>query len=215
MDRPPCFVSLRYGFRCRNWVASPLVRHRIPRYPNPFVPPRLFPKAPVRFARGWIRISRRFVKPPTGRPSTPEPLSARPSSKSRSNGCRRWSVFASSNSLGTRPRPPRRWLRWRRMCPTPTHRRVGRAASNPVGQVRTDAITLTFRPSSSLKSFRRRSAVARGVVSRSPTSLAPRIPSSWRSRSGPIAGSFAAAVTAPLARAPLIPASSRPRRRPG
>ena len=111
MDRPPCFVLLRCGFRCRNWVASPLVRHRIPRYPNPFVPPRLFPKAPARFAHGWIRILRRFVKPPTGRPSTPEPLNARPSSKSRTNGSRRWSVFASSNSLGARLRPPRRWLR--------------------------------------------------------------------------------------------------------
>ena len=36
----------------RNWHPSPLVRHRIPRHRNPFVPPRLSPSAPVRFARG-------------------------------------------------------------------------------------------------------------------------------------------------------------------
>jgi hypothetical protein len=169
----------------------------------------------VQFARGWIRISRRFASPPTTRPSTPDLLSARPSSKSKSNDSRRWFVFASSNSLGASPRPRRQRLPRPRIRPAPTCRRVGHVVSNPVGQVRSDAITPTFRPSMTLKSFRRRGAVARGVVSRSPTSPARRIPSSWRWRSGLIAGSFADAVTAPRARAALIPASSRPHRRPG
>ena len=212
---PPCFVLLPYAFRSRNWVAPLLVRLRNLRRPLRSVPLRPCRRARVRFVRGWTRISRRFVKPPTGRPSMLEPLSARPSSKPRSNGSRRSSVFASNNSLGARPRPPRRRLQRLRKRPPPIRRHVGRAASNLVSQVRSGAITPTFRPSTSLRSFHRRSAGARGVVSRSPTSPALRIPSSWRSRSGPIAGSFAAAVTAPLARAALIPASSRPRRRRG
>ena len=51
-------ISLRVLFHApagpqsRNWHPSPLVRHRIPRHRNPFVPPRLSPSAPVRFARG-------------------------------------------------------------------------------------------------------------------------------------------------------------------
>ena len=59
------------------------------------------------------------------------------------------------------------------------------------------------------------SAAARGVVSRSPISRAPRIPPSWRSMSGPIAESFAVAVIDRPARVVLIPASSPPRHRTG
>ena len=117
--------------------------------------------------------------------------------------------------FGARPRLPRQRLQRPRMRPTPTHRRDGRVASNPVGQVRSDATIPTFRPLTKTRSFRPSSAVARSVVSRSPTSPAPRIPPSWRSTSGPIAGSFAVAVTARLARVVLMPASSRPRHRPG
>src|SRR5208337_898386 len=51
-DQPPCSVSRPCGSQSRNWHPSPLVRHRIPRHRNPFVPPRLSPSAPVRFARG-------------------------------------------------------------------------------------------------------------------------------------------------------------------
>ena len=65
------------------------------------------------------------------------------------------------------------------------------------------------------KSCRPTSAAARGVVSLSPISRAPRIPPSWRSTSGPIAESFAVAVIDRLARVVLIPASSPPRHRPG
>ena len=114
---PPCFVSLPCAFRSRNLADSPLVRRRNLRRPLRSVPLRPCRRVRVRFARGWIKISRRFVKPPTGRPSMPEPLSARPSSKPRSNGSRRWSVFASNNSFGARPRPPRRRLRRPRMRP--------------------------------------------------------------------------------------------------
>ena len=51
-DQPPCSVSRPCESQSRNWHPSPLVRHRIPRHRNPFVPPRLSPSAPVRFARG-------------------------------------------------------------------------------------------------------------------------------------------------------------------
>ena len=51
-DQPPCSVSRPCGSQSRNWHPSLLVRHRIPRHRNPFVPPRLSPSAPVRFARG-------------------------------------------------------------------------------------------------------------------------------------------------------------------
>ena len=51
-DQPRCSVSRPCGSQSRNWHPSPLVRHRIPRHQNPFVPPRLSPSAPVRFARG-------------------------------------------------------------------------------------------------------------------------------------------------------------------
>ena len=53
---------------------------------------------------------------------------------------------------------------------------------------------------SKTRSCRPTSAAARGVVSRSPISRAPRIPPSWRSTSGPIAESFAGAVIDRLAR---------------
>ena len=51
-DQPLCSVSRPCESQSRNWHPSPLVRHRIPRHRNPFVPPRLSPSAPVRFARG-------------------------------------------------------------------------------------------------------------------------------------------------------------------
>src|SRR5271166_3326393 len=215
MDRHPYFVSPPCGARSRNWLTELLVRQRIPCCPNPFVRLRLFPKAPVQFARGWSRSSRRFVKPPTGKPCTAELFSARLNSKSRTNGSRRCSVFASSNSSGARPRPPQRRLRRPRMRPTPAHRRDGREASNAVGPVRSAAIIPTSPTLSKTRSFRSTSAAARSVVSPSPISQVPRIPPSWRSTSGPIAASFAAAVIDPPARVPLIPASSRPRRHPG
>ena len=99
--------------------------------------------------------------------------------------------------------------------PTPTHRHDGRVASNAVGPVRNAAIIPTSLPLSKTRSCRPTSATARGVVSRSPISQAPRIPQSWRSMSGPIAESFAVAVIDRLARVVLIPASSPPRHRPG
>ena len=73
----------------------------------------------------------------------------------------------------------------------------------------------TSLPLSKTRSCRPTSATARGVVSRSPISQAPRIPQSWRSMSGPIAESFAVAVIDRLARVVLIPASSPPRHRTG
>ena len=45
-DQPPCSVSRPCGSQSRNWHPSPLVRHRIPRHRNPFVPPR--PASPPR-----------------------------------------------------------------------------------------------------------------------------------------------------------------------
>ena len=215
MDRHPYFVSPPCGARSRNWLTELLVRQRIPCCPNPFVRLRLFPKAPVQFARVWSRSSRRFVKPPTGKPCTAGPFSARPSSKSRTNGSRRYSGFASSNSSGARPRLPRQRLQRPRMRPTPTHRHDSRVASNAVGPVRNAAIIPTSLPLSKTRSCRPTSATARGVVSRSPISQAPRIPQSWRSMSGPIAESFAVAVIDRLARVVLIPASSPPRHRTG
>ena len=214
MARPPCSVSLPCGSRSRNW-AGPRVRRCHLRRPLPSVPPRHCRGVPVQFAPGWSRISRRFVKPPTGKPCTAGPLGARPSSKSRMNGSRRCSVFASSNSSGARPRPPRRRLRRPRRRPAPTRRRDSRVASNAVGPVRSAAIIPTSLPLSKTRSFRSTSAAARGVVSPSPISRAPRIPPSWRSTSGPIAESFAVAVLDPPARVPLIPASSRLRHHPG
>ena len=100
-------------------------------------------------------------------------------------------------------------------CPTPTHRHDSRVASNAVGPVRNAAIIPTSLPLSKTRSCRPTSATARGVVSRSPISQAPRIPQSWRSMSGPIAESFAVAVIDRLARVVLIPASSPPRHRTG
>ena len=55
----------------------------------------------------------------------------------------------------------------------------------------------------------------RGAVSPSPTSRAPRIPTSLRSRSEPIAASSVGVVIGPPAPVVLIPASSPPRRRLG
>ena len=71
------------------------------------------------------------------------------------------------------------------------------------------------RRSSRIMTFRPTSASARAVASPSPPFPAPRTPPSWRSRSGPIAGSSAADAIGPPAPVALIPASSRPRRRLG
>ena len=117
--------------------------------------------------------------------------------------------------FGRKPRLPRQRLQRPRIAPTPTHRHDGRVASNAVGPVRNAAIIPTSLPLSKTRSCRPTSATARGVVSRSPISQAPRIPQSWRSMSGPIAESFAVAVIDRLARVVLIPASSPPRHRTG
>ena len=100
-------------------------------------------------------------------------------------------------------------------APTPTHRHDSRAASAVEGPVRSAAIIPTSLTWSKTRSCRPTSAAARGVVSRSPISQAPRIPPFWRSMSGPIAESFAVAVIDRLARVVLIPASSPPRHRTG
>ena len=117
--------------------------------------------------------------------------------------------------FGARPRLPRQRLQRPRMRPTPTHRHDSRAASAVEGPVRSAAIIPTSLTLSKTRSCRPTSAAARGVVSRSPISQAPRIPPSWRSMSGPIAESFAVAVIDRLARVVLIPASSPPRHRTG
>ena len=100
-------------------------------------------------------------------------------------------------------------------CAHADSRHDSRVASNAVGPVRNAAIIPTSLPLSKTRSCRPTSATARGVVSRSPISQAPRIPQSWRSMSGPIAESFAVAVIDRLARVVLIPASSPPRHRTG
>ena len=125
------------------------------------------------------------------------------------------SGFASSNSSGADRTSAATAPAASDLRPTPTHRHDSRVASNAVGRVRNAAIIPTSLPLSKTRSCRPTSATARGVVSRSPISQAPRIPQSWRSMSGPIAESFAVAVIDRLARVVLIPASSPPRHRTG
>ena len=100
-------------------------------------------------------------------------------------------------------------------APRATRRRDGRAASSAADPARNAAIIPTSRPSSRTTISRPTDAVARGAVSPSPPSRAPRILSSWRSTSGPIAGSSTADAIGPPVPVALIPASSRPRRRLG
>ena len=72
-------------------------------------------------------------------------------------------------------------------------------ASNPVGRPRRRNY-FDLPALSRTRSSRRTSAIADGLVSRSATFQAPKIPLSWRSMSGPIAESFAVAVIDRLAR---------------
>ena len=176
-DQPPCSVSRPCGSQSRNWHPSPLV---LPSH-SPSSEYRLFrPASPPRPLSGLpaVRAGVRGVSSSRLLEShaRPGPSSARPSSKSRTNGSRRYSGFASSNSSGARPRLPRQRLQRPRMRPTPTHRHDSRVASNAVGPVRNAAIIPTSLPLSKTRSCRPTSATARGVVSRSPISQAPRIP---------------------------------------
>ena len=117
--------------------------------------------------------------------------------------------------FGARPRRPRRSFPRPPTHPPTVPRSAGHAASAVDGPVPGAAIIPTSLTWSKTRSCRPTSAAARGVVSLSPISRAPRIPPSWRSTSGPIAESFAGAVIDRLARVVLIPASSPPRHRPG
>ncbi len=213
--RLPCSVSLPYGFRYRRSTGAPLVHRRNPRRPLRSVPPRLCLRVPVRSARGWSRSSSRIGSPATGRLCTPAPSIARLSSKPRMTSSRLCFDSASSNSSGVSlrrlprplPRPPTRpdWAR----------RRHGHAGSSAASRGRDAGIILIFRRSPRITSFRPTGASAPGVVNPSPTSRAPRIPKSWRSRSGPIAESSVGVVIGPPAAVVLIPAWSPPRRRLG
>ena len=205
----PAGPSLGTGTRRRlSAIAFPVIGIRLFR---PASPPRPLSGLPA--VRAGVRgVSSSRLLESHARPG---PSSARPSSKSRTNGSRRYSGFASSNSSGARPRLPRQRLQRPRMRPTPTHRHDSRVASNAVGPVRSAAIIPTSLTLSKKRSCRPTSAAARSVVSLSPISRAPRIPPSWRSMSGPIAESFAVAVIDRLARVVLIPASSPPCHRTG
>lgn len=113
----------------------------------------------------------------------------------------------SETTAATAPRLPTR--------PDRARGRHGHAGSSVASRGRDAGIILTSRRSPRIMSFRRISAGARGVVNPSPTSRAPRIPKSWRSRSGPIAESSVGVVIGPPAAVVLIPAWSPPRRRLG
>ena len=196
----PAGPRLGTGTRRRlSAIAFPVIGIRLFRPASPLGPCPVCPR---------LEQESTLSKPPTGKPCMAGPFSARPSSKSRTNGSRRYSGFASSNS-SARAELPRQRLQRPRNAP-PTHRHDSRVASNAVGPVRNAAIIPTSLPLSKTRSCRPTSATARGVVSRSPISQAPRIPQSWRSMSGPIAESFAVAVIDRLARVVLIPASSPP-----
>ena len=205
----PAGPSLGTGTRrCLSAIAFPVIGIRLFR---PASPPRpLSGLSAVRAGVRGVSSSRLLESHAQPGPSARGPAQSRERTAPGAD-----SGFASSNSsaqdrdfrgngssgLGSRP--------------TPTHRHDGRVASNAVGPVRNAAIIPTSLPLSKTRSCRPTSATARGVVSRSPISQAPRIPQSWRSMSGPIAESFAVAVIDRLARVVLIPASSPPRHRTG
>ena len=205
----PAGPSLGTGTRRRlSAIAFPVIGIRLFR---PASPPRPLSGLPaVRAGVRGVSSSRLLESHARPGPSARGPAQSRERTAPGAD-----SGFASSNSSGARPRLPRQRLQRPRMRPTPTHRHDGRVASNAVGPVRNAAIIPTSLPLSKTRSCRPTSATARGVVSRSPISQAPRIPQSWRSMSGPIAESFAVAVIDRLARVVLIPASSPPRHRTG
>ena len=205
----PAGPSLGTGTRRRlSAIAFPVIGIRLFR---PASPPRPLSGLPaVRAGVRGVSSSRLLESHARPGPSARGPAQSRERTAPGAT-----SGFASSNSSGARPRLPRQRLQRPRMRPTPTHRHDGRVASNAVGPVRNAAIIPTSLPLSKTRSCRPTSATARGVVSRSPISQAPRIPQSWRSMSGPIAESFAVAVIDRLARVVLIPASSPPRHRTG
>ena len=100
-------------------------------------------------------------------------------------------------------------------APAPTRRRGGRAASSAADPARNAAIIPISRPSSRTTISRSTDAVARGAVSPSPPSRAPRTARSWRSTSKPIAvSSIAGAIGPTCTCGSTSRASSRPRRRP-
>ena len=204
----PAGPSLGTGTRRRlSAIAFPVIGIRLFR---PASPPRPLSGLPA--VRAGVRgVSSSRLLESHARPGP----SARGPAQSRERTAPGATPASRAATLRRRPRLPRQRLQRPRMRPTPTHRHDGRVASNAVGPVRNAAIIPTSLPLSKTRSCRPTSATARGVVSRSPISQAPRIPQSWRSMSGPIAESFAVAVIDRLARVVLIPASSPPRHRTG
>ena len=205
----PAGPSLGTGTRRRlSAIAFPVIGIRLFR---PASPPRPLSGLPaVRAGVRGVSSSRLLESHARPGPSARGPAQSRERTAPGATPASRAATLA-----GARPRLPRQRLQRPRMRPTPTHRHDGRVASNAVGPVRNAAIIPTSLPLSKTRSCRPTSATARGVVSRSPISQAPRIPQSWRSMSGPIAESFAVAVIDRLARVVLIPASSPPRHRTG
>ena len=204
----PAGPSLGTGTRRRlSAIAFPVIGIRLFR---PASPPRPLSGLPaVRAGVRGVSSSRLLESHARPGPSARGPAQSRERTAPARLRLREQQLF------GARPRLPRQRLQRPRMRPTPTHRHDSRVASNAVGPVRNAAIIPTSLPLSKTRSCRPTSATARGVVSRSPISQAPRIPQSWRSMSGPIAESFAVAVIDRLAGVVLIPASSPPRHRTG
>ena len=165
----PAGPSLGTGTRRRlSAIAFPVIRIRLFR---PASPPRPLSGLPA--VRAGVRgVSSSRLLESHARPGP----SAEAQLKVENERLQRYSGFASSNSSGARPRLPRQRLQRPRMRPTPTHRHDSRVASNAVGPVRNAAIIPTSLPLSKTRSCRPTSATARGVVSRSPISQAPRIP---------------------------------------
>ena len=213
--RLPCSVSLPCGSRSRNWAGSPLVHRRNPRRSLRSVPPRLCLRGPVRSAHAWSRSSSPTATPATGRPCTPAPSNARPSSRQEIERLqallrlREQQLFGRKTETAAATAPS---------APDASHAATAATATRPAARQAGAETPRSFPPPGGRRGSRPsagRSAAARGAASPSPPSPAPRIPRSWRSRSGPIAGSSAAAVIGPPAAVVPIPASSPPRRRPG
>ena len=213
-DQPPCSVhapaspSLGTGTRRRlSAIAFPVIGFRLFR---PASPPRPLSGLPA--VRAGVRgVSSSRLLESHARPGP----SARGPAQSRERTAPGATPASRAATLRRRPRASAATAPAASESPTPTHRHDSRVASNAVGPFRNAAIIPTSLPLSKTRSCRPTSATARGVVSRSPISQAPRIPQSWRSMSGPIAESFAVAVIDRLARVVLIPASSPPRHRTG